>query len=487
MNYRRFALLTAFLVGIMGCSLTKATAEAHPLGELEDVAASMQIDRRATKIAGNTGVTVIGYNSTTTSVKTGRAKMVFAHFMVGNAYDFNSTDQWVKEMELAQSAGIDGFALNIGLDEWVPDRVASAYEAASTLSDTFYLFFSFDMSIFTSSDVQTMIDYVTKYHGHTNQFVYHDGDFVSTFSGETTFGSPPGTAWDTAFIQPLASSGITIHFVPSWSSLDPSTAYDTNTAVSGLFSWAAWPTSDNPNVTTEYDTYYSSAASRLNKTYMAPVSPWFCTHFSYKNWIYASEDLMHTRWQQVIDLDPELVEIITWNDWGESSYLAPYRGLGAPTGSEAWVEGFSHDAWLDLTAYYIAEYKTGRKTSVLQEKIWYWYRPHSKSAVATADPYGLPEWADVAKDVVTVVVALAAPATLYVTSGSNTVAQECTESGMHAFQFGPFVEGEQRFLLVRDGQVVLNGTGTVDIEGLSVKEYNFNAATGIIKYNDGSS
>lgn len=40
-----------------------------------------------------------------------------------------------------------------------------------------------------------------------------------------------------------------------------------------------------------------------------------------RNWIYRSDDNLYaSRWQQILDssFDPELVQIISWNDYGES-------------------------------------------------------------------------------------------------------------------------------------------------------------------------
>ena len=42
------------------------------------------------------------------------------------------------------AGGIDGFALNVGINDWEPQRVADAYTAASGTS--FKLFLSFDMT-----------------------------------------------------------------------------------------------------------------------------------------------------------------------------------------------------------------------------------------------------------------------------------------------------------------------------------------------------
>lgn len=82
-----------------------------------------------------------------------------------------------------------------------------------------------------------------------------------------------------------------------------------------------------------------------------------------------------------------MVEVITWNDFGESHYLGPIKG--SQPNSQAWVNGFDHTAWLDLTSYFATAYKTGSYPTVSQDKVYLWARPHPKDANAP-DPVGKP-------------------------------------------------------------------------------------------------
>jgi len=53
-------------------------------------------------------------------------KYVIAHHMVGNTFPYTVTD-WENDIALAYASAIDGFALNVGIDSWQPQRVADAY------------------------------------------------------------------------------------------------------------------------------------------------------------------------------------------------------------------------------------------------------------------------------------------------------------------------------------------------------------------------
>ena len=47
------------------------------------------------------------------------------------------------------------------------------------------------------------------------------------------------------------------------------------------------------------------------KAYMMGVSPWFYTNLPryQKNWLWRGDDLWHHRWEQILDLQPDLVQV----------------------------------------------------------------------------------------------------------------------------------------------------------------------------------
>ena len=44
---------------------------------------------------------------------------------------------------------------------------------------------------------------------------------------------------------------------------------------------------------------------------MMPVSPWFYTNLPQykKNWVWRGDDMWHNRWQQVLKVQPQFVEV----------------------------------------------------------------------------------------------------------------------------------------------------------------------------------
>ena len=76
-------------------------------------------------------------------------------------------------------------------------------------------------------------------------------------------------------------------------------------------------------------------------------------------------------------------------DYGESHYIGPIKG--AQPNSEAWVNGFDHQAWLRLNSYFSIAFKTGIYPRISRDEVYIWARPHPKSAVAANDSVPRPK------------------------------------------------------------------------------------------------
>ncbi|KAK7472366.1 hypothetical protein VKT23_000483 [Stygiomarasmius scandens] len=331
-------------------------------------------------------------------------KFVFAHFMVGNTYPY-SIEDWIENIQLAADSNIDGFALNVGKERWQMSRVADCFEAASRAGARILFFLSFDMSSIpaeTESDAQLLLEYLEKFGHHEKMFRISGKVVVSTFAGENSlFGQPSlDSAW--RFIKQHLQDAIRIqvHYLPSLF-IDPA-RYREMPCLDGVFHWnGGWPvhlhsgSSRREIECPRLDSDREHISHLDGRTYMAAVSPWFFTHYGPdswdKNWIYRGDDwLFVRRWdfliqnRRVIDI----VQIISWNDYGESHYLGPIRG--AQPNSESWVNGFPHEAWLHLNSYYCYAFKTGTYPTIAKDTIFMWARPHPRDAQASEDAVPKP-------------------------------------------------------------------------------------------------
>ncbi|KAJ7209199.1 glycoside hydrolase family 71 protein [Mycena pura] len=341
--------------------------------------------------------------------------------MVGNAAPYTA-DNWASDITLASSKGLDGFVLNLGADSWMADQVASAFNAAQSVKSPFRIGFSFDMTTMpcaAASDAALLQKYITTYSGHPNVLQFDGKMLVTTFSGENcTFGQ---SSVDAGWASTVKGSGMPpVHFIASFF-VDPGTL-GSYQSLDGAFNWnGGWPQS---KVDASFDTDTTFISTLGGKTYLAAVSPWFFTHYgpdSYnKNWIYNFDDwLFSTRWEALIqnrDKAP-IVEVLTWNDYGESHYVGPIEG--AQPNSQAWVDGFDHQGWLDIMQYYIGYYKTGTAPAISQDRIFLWAKLYPTAAVAP-DPIGPPRDADWASDTLWAQFHLTQPADLTLACGAST-------------------------------------------------------------------
>ncbi|GKT50966.1 mutanase Pc12g07500 [Colletotrichum spaethianum] len=296
------------------------------------------------------------------------SKSVFAHFMVGNTETFDIA-KWEDNIALAQQAHIDAFALNIAHGwKYNDQQISNAFAAAGAKG--FKLFFSFDYAggdvPWPMAEVKALIQ---KYGSSQAHFQYNGKPFVSTFEG-------PDNADDWKSIK--ADTGC--FFIPDWSSLGAGPAINAGDGVAdGLFNWAAWPYGQR-NMTTYIDASYNQLLG--GKPYMMPVSPWFFTNLPgySKNWLWKSGDLWYERWKQVVSMDfePEFLEIISWNDYGESHYIGPldntqYEAFQVGDAPYNYVKDMPHDGWREHLPYLIDLYKTGT-ASFTKESMVTWFR-----------------------------------------------------------------------------------------------------------------
>jgi hypothetical protein len=273
---------------------------------------------------------------------------------------------WESDIRVAQAAHIDGFALNIAAHDDSNDAsLDRAFKAANKLNVS--LFFSFDYLAQGPWPADRVIALLKKHTCHRSYFRHNkDHPLVSTFEG-------PGNAGD----WPAIKAATNAFLIPSWSSRPPTEAVTLAGGVAdGLFSFGAWPNGAS-NMTTDTDASFQAALSSATppnqpnkgpKPYMMPVSPWFFTNlpgFGDKNWLWRGDELWDMRWVQVAERQPEYVQILSWNDFGESHYIGPLweKQMGLFEAGRApvnYARGMPHDGWRRFLGFYIGVYTTGR-------------------------------------------------------------------------------------------------------------------------------
>jgi Glycosyl hydrolase family 71 len=145
-------------------------------------------------------------------------------------------------------------------------------------------------------------------------------------------------------------------------------------------------------MTTYVDASYNQTLN--GKPYLMPVSPLFFINLPgyNKNWLWRGDDLWYTRWQEVLYFQSEFVEIISWNDFGESHYMGPlddthYDAFNIGNAPYNYADSMPHNGWRDMLPFLIDTYKKGI-ASFSQEILIVWYRTSFAAACADGETTG---------------------------------------------------------------------------------------------------
>ncbi|KND95320.1 Mutanase [Tolypocladium ophioglossoides CBS 100239] len=417
-------------------------------------------------------------------------RLVFCHFMIGIVGDRTSAADFDDDMRRAKDAGIDAFALNIGVDGYTDQQLGYAYDSAA--NNGMNVFISFDFNWWSPGDAAGVGRKIAQYANKPAQLKIDGRVFVSSFAGD-------GLDVDAM----RAAAGSNVYFVPNFH--PGQSAAD---KLDGALNWMGWDSNGNNKAPTPGHTVTvadgdNSYAQWLgNKAYLAPVSPWFSTHFgpevSYsKNWVFPGGSLIFDRWNQVLDKGFPMVEIVTWNDYGESHYIGPLKSPHYDDGNSKWVNDMPHDGWLDLSKPFIAAYKAKAKSVnsyITDDKIVYWYRRTLRNLNCDATDttsgrpanngsgnyfQGKPNGWESMEDVVYVATLLKDAGTVTVSSGGQSTTQN-VPAGANIFKV-PAGVGPQTFQLTRGSSTVLQGTSLMDISNVCpCGIYNFNAYVGTL-------
>ena len=225
-------------------------------------------------------------------------------------------------MQQAAAAGIDAFALNIGVDSYTQQQLGYAYQSAA--NNKMNVFISFDFNWYNTSMTSQIGTMIKNFASYPAQLKVGGKVFVSSFAGD-------GLDLD-AVASAAGMARSDLFFAPNFQPKNIGSA-------DGLLNWMAWPNNgdnkapDGTNLTvSDGDTSYTTALG--GKPYIArelhllsrhfitlklltiAVSPWFSTHYGLevtysKNWVFPSDALWFDRWTDILTLSPQYLEIIT--------------------------------------------------------------------------------------------------------------------------------------------------------------------------------
>ncbi|KZO90364.1 glycoside hydrolase family 71 protein [Calocera viscosa TUFC12733] len=405
-------------------------------------------------------------------------KYVFAHFMAPNAYSYEVSD-WQTDISEAQATGIDGFVLNIQTINMaiIEGKIDDAFSVAEPAN--FYLIPSFDFTDdWAVSDMERI---VSDHANSTSAFWYNGGLLVSTYGGD----SHNDSYWS-GFKSDLLADGIKVTFAPAFTTYrDPSltgTLLSTYSSLDGFFNWWSWPDDVDANLTTTVDLAYQQAAETRGGPYIMSVSPWqFKELGGTQDWVELSDTLWYYRWLQAIqDVNPDIVEIVTWNDYAESHYIGdinPNVNLGdiAPL----YVDGFVHSPWRYVAQYFIPWYRTGQAPPITDDQVIFWYRSHPKDV--TCAQGDVPRMSTFPVDAVFALALISDSATVTLDIGSNHYQWDAPAGASMGSVPFPTEHSQIPFIQIITDSGTTSGYGSMYVTQTNCTIYNFNPWVGIIQ------
>ena len=452
-------------------------------------------------------------------------RMVFAHYMVTNQ-DYvgdnghNEEEKiagYEREIRQAQALGIDGFALNVG--GWLRESyyiryTSEMFEAALRLHSGFLLMFSADMCCGNGiADVEDMMRRFAANPHYRGIYFQHDHRAVlTTFAGDKLgpaawqqlrndleHGTNLSTSLEPTALSPAVAvpsdAPLRVFLVPAffWGGELPQPIAvqqgvdQWRDILDGAFYWgiAGVPGSGTPLDQLPSSASYAKSLHAAGKLYMAPICLGFWGANANRYYDYSGGAGMGAMWRDVIEhTHPEWVEIITWNDFIEGTYVSPIddpnrypqanflTGTGVPSGTLGYFH--SHAGSNDLLAYYIRWYKTGRQPPISRDALTFFYRTqpkdHDAGAPSVAHKYGP------VADMIYITARLTSPALLLVVSGKH-VTMLNLRAGLSEVS-APYKSGDKPELhLKRAGRTVLSVSGADTIEA-SPRYNNFYLSIG---------
>jgi glucan endo-1,3-alpha-glucosidase len=424
-------------------------------------------------------------------------KKVFAHFMMcfpatSQFGTGNEVEDYKHAIQEAQLRGIDGFALNCGA--WSKNEngnykrnTLKMYEAAQELHTNFQLFISADMGA-SALSLEEVKDMVETFRNHPNQFRFHGRPVLSSFGGNGSSRkiADPAFVSLTKYVSNEFQGTRAIFFVPFYYPIQSTERptdeqitelFNQNQDVSGFFYFGA---AGSPAFINQLTLKISNVWKDSGKIFMAPVSPFYKAYGSYNCRVFEYQGFegMASEWETAIQSGADWVEIVTWNDYSESTYVSPW---GSADSTSFWVLNhmLSHTAYLDASRYYIDWFKTGKQPSINNDQIYYFYRLHPADGALQNLSY--PKSADgklvefhgrnTLKNLIYATAFLKKPAKLVITIGATRQEFEL-EAGIHHVSV-PLQMGTPRFTLGRNNLTIIDKTGEEAISLDASTHFNY--------------
>ncbi|HSZ08030.1 MAG TPA: endo-1,3-alpha-glucanase family glycosylhydrolase [Steroidobacteraceae bacterium] len=259
-------------------------------------------------------------------------------------------------------------------------------------------------------------------------------------------------AWWQSVISRLNAQGIQIAFVPTFLSLPTGAAGQAFAALS--YGFADWGTATVP-AAGEMQGDPKTIHTTYGKIFMMPVDPQQYRPKDFLFWEAGNSSTYRDAWTGSIQGDADWVQLVTWNDFSESSSISP--------STDASLRRYIGTGYYNLTGYYASWFLTGQQPQITHDVLYYFYRREATSAAGPAQSQLDSIATGAAQNDIELLAFLTSPGVLKITIGGKTYTQNAA-AGVVSFSV-PSQAGTPVFTLSRSGTDVFSFTGGITIYG----------------------
>lgn len=337
------------------------------------------------------------------------------------------------EILRAIAIGGDGFVVDVLRLPPGPgsEPVSMLYEVAANIAPDFRLMPCIDQAALKFITSRQIVEALTFfYNQHSVSRLEDSRMLVSAFFPE----SRPAQLWKEV-IDEMAERRMPVAFLPVFLN-----TLDASDFVPFSYGFSTWGERDPITVKSSVSAKKVRSLPGASQVWMQPVAPQDVRPKVAAFWECRGSLLFRALWLEAMKRRADFVHIVTWNDYSESTAIAPSIG--------------TQFVFYDLTAYYGAWYKLGRPPRVLADAIYYLHRQQIIGAdqLGAATQYRLRGTTPIS-NIIEGVFFLTEAATVEIEIAGKVSAQK-SKAGIKCFQTQA-AEGRPIFRIKRDGRTII--------------------------------
>jgi len=352
------------------------------------------------------------------------------------------------EVRAAMARGITGFTFDSLAASDATNSNSALHmllAAAQAVDSRFKIVVMPDISAL-GSDSNTVVAIIAAAAASPAAYRLSDGRLVvSAFDA----GLNPASWWQSVIAR-LSAQGIQIAFVPTF--LGWTASADAFAAFSyGFADWGTATVAGASALQGDPDIVHKT----FGKIFMMPVDPQQYRPKDFRFWEAGNSAAFRGAWTGSIQGDADWVQLVTWNDFSETSAISP--------ATDATLQRTIGTGYYNLTGYYASWFLTGQQPQITHDVLYYFYRRESTTAAVPAQSQADSIATGTAQNNIELLAFLTSPGVLKITIGGKTYTQNAA-AGTVSFNV-PSQAGTPVFTLSRNGVDVFSFKGGVQIYG----------------------